>query len=620
MSLLSKFLDREIWPEPKAQISQFATIEAVRRGPAVSSSRDLRRVLELPTRPEPTPELLGRLVSEYTSRFARENPRCECKSLFNRPCVKRLKPLQAQALHEISDPDLRAGKAVGLFAPIPVGGGKTLLDLLAPLVVPGCKRAVLLIPANLRNQLLEFDWGYYGQHWTLPNLAGGRFFTPGRPVLNVVSYSELSSARHTDLLERLAPDTVIADEGHCLRFRTAARTKRFLRYFNSHPDTRFLTWSGTLTSRSVKDYGHLVELSLGEGSPLPIHYPTLEEWAGALDSGEDSSPPGALLQLCRDGEDVRAGFQRRLRSTKGVVASSGAGDCGASLVIGKRVPPSVPTSVRDALLRVDASWTRPDGEELVSALATAALLRQLSYGFFYRWIYPRGESPALIDEWFRKRQDWHRELREKLKHARPHLDSPLLCTKAAIRHYEGKAPTDGSPVWRAEAWPDWREIRTKVEPTEQTVWIDQWLAKDAAEWAKEKPGIVWYEFQAFGRKVGEFSGLPVYGGGAPASSAIAAETGGRSICASIAAHGTGKNLQHAFARNLVANVPPSGLKFEQLIGRTHRSGQLADEVIVDLYQHTDQLVAALERAREDARYVEATLGTSQKLNQATFTF
>ena len=40
-----------------------------------------------------------------------------------------------------------------------------------PMVMPHCVRATLFIPPSLRAQLLERDWGFYGEHWVLPNLA-----------------------------------------------------------------------------------------------------------------------------------------------------------------------------------------------------------------------------------------------------------------------------------------------------------------------------------------------------------------------------------------------------------------------------------------------------------------
>ncbi|RJS27861.1 hypothetical protein DRW03_00005 [Corallococcus sp. H22C18031201] len=50
------------------------------------------------------------------------------------------------------------------------------------------------------------------------------------------------------------------------------------------------------------------------------------------------------------------------------------------------------------------------------------------------------------------------------------------------------------------------------------------------------------------------------------------------------------------------------------IGRCHRQGQLADEVEVELYQHTDELVGAFEKARDFTRFIEQTEGTPQKPN------
>ncbi|WP_194858516.1 hypothetical protein [Myxococcus sp. AB056] len=41
--------------------------------------------------------------------------------------------------------------------------------------------------------------------------------------------------------------------------------------------------------------------------------------------------------------------------------------------------------------------------------------------------------------------------------------------------------------------------------------------------------------------------------------------------------------------------------------------QLADEVEVERYQHTDELVGAFQKARDFARFIEQTDGTPQKL-------
>ena len=74
----------------------------------------------------------------------------------------------------------------------------------------------------------------------------------------------------------------------------------------------------------------------------------------------------------------------------------------------------------------------------------------------------------------------------------------------------------------------------------------------------------------------------------------------------------GKNLQRA-ARNLVTCWAPSGATLEQLSGRTHRSLQEADEVIVEYYAHTDELRDALAKSIEQAIALEKTTGAQRLL-------
>lgn len=111
--------------------------------------------------------------------------------------------------------------------------------------------------------------------------------------------------------------------------------------------------------------------------------------------------------------------------------------------------------------------------------------------------------------------------------------------------------------------------------------------------------------------------LPVYGGGPNASLEILQERGTRTIAASIRAHGTGKNLQ-CFSKALIANVPGQGAQFEQMLGRLHRQGQKSDEVRFELYQHCLQARGDFAQARSDARYIERTTGTRQKLCYANY--
>jgi len=597
-------------------------VEGFVRGEAVEDSRDLHRVLELPRRGRPDAEIL---IQEIVRRYGKPNPACSCKEKFHRRCADKPLFTQAWALTEIS-------QCGGLLGPIAVGDGKTLLDLLA-IFAAGVKSAVLLIPPQLKAQLIQVDWEFYSQHWYLPNLANGRWYDPKLPMLHVVAYSELSSAKNSDVLDRIRPDLIIADEAHLLRNSTAARTKRFKRYFSAYPGTKFCCWSGTLTTKSLKDYAHLSNLALKDGSPTPLHWPTVEEWAGALDPSDWPTGIGALKAFCKPGEYVRDGYRRRLEETPGVVSSPATMNCTASLVISKREI-SAPKAINDALAKLYNDWERPDGEEkLVSALEVHRCAKELSAGFYYHWIWPRGESLEVRKTWLAARRAWHSEMREKLKHSREFMDSPLLLAKAAIRWHEGfiHVEQDGRrvevpphqahaplPTWNSLCWPDWKALRGTAEPKTEGVWVDQFLAEDAAAWLA-KPGIVWSEHDLFGRRVAEIARAPYFGPGADAAQALLAESGSRGIVASIRAHGTGKNLQ-AWQRNLVANLPSDAAIWEQLIGRTHRQGQLADEVTVEVYQHTPPVIEALSKARLYADYIQSTMGGRQKLLAAQFLF
>ena len=291
--------------------------------------------------------------------------------------------------------------------------------------------------------------------------------------------------------------------------------------------------------------------------------------------------------------------------------------------------------------------------------------RELSCGFYYRWRWPRKEPFEVIERWLKARKEWHKELREKLKLSRPHMDSPLLCAKAAIRWYKGythverekrtiKNPRFGNshddepeyidewvelgrreipprstsgplPVWPSLCWPEWEEIRASAKPETEAVWLDDFLVEDCLAWLQEGPGLLWYEFDGLARRLLERQrslGLGVVhaGPGSDGNARVLSLTGAEAVVASIRAHGTGKNLQQ-FARNLVANPPSSGSEWEQLIGRTHRQGQKADEVTIEVYRHTDPVLKAVEKARDLSEYIEESFGATQKLaSKATWRF
>lgn len=602
--------------------------------------------------------------------------------VFRKPGgTMNLRPIQSASLYE-------AHVANGLFGPLPVGSGKTLLTLLLPEAMDS-ERAVLLIPTQLRNQLINEIEHVYSPHF---NIELER-------IVQIVAYSELSLARNSTLLEELNPDLIIADECHALRRSSAARTKRFLRYMRENPQCRFVGLSGTITSNSILDYAHLIELALRKNSPLPDRYQELQDWAGVLDvKPKKRVQAGVLQQLCQGDENVRQGYRRRLVETLGVVAPE-EGAIGTSLLVENIRPSVVPREIVESLNEVLNTWAFR-GEEYSDPLAIWRFMRQMSCGFYYRWIWPDNEPD---DEWLEARAAWKAAARSKIKLNRPGMDSELLVSNAAerwrksvedhsncvgawsvedhsqceytteirnacgrcgdiptpgcsqceknrerimknciygysrkskqctgksptfepvecklypqVKYCTGKKPTPTTKgVFQSEEWIAWCRVKGRYNPAPPTeaVWVSDWLAKDAVKRAHKlvKDGrkvILWYSHKVLGDRMEELSGFPHYGSGQDASGS----THSAMIC-SIATQGTGKNLQH-YNHNIILSVPTNGKDFEQLVGRTHRPGQLADRVVVSYYDHTDALDDAMTSIINDALYTKDSMGLEQKI-------
>lgn len=586
--------------------------------PPVQSSPDLRRILEVPRRPPVRDPVRERaLVALMTSRLRRERHEiCSCAK-YGRPCITELKPVQAWALYE-------AGIAGGILGVIGVGHGKTGLDILGPMVVPDCRVAVVLAPPGLRDQFFN-DFLAWREHFHVPSLImddGRSVIMKGAPALHFVPFSKLSRPESSKLLESLRPDTFVVDEAHRLRRPESAATKRFIRYFAAHPETRCMAWSGTLTATTPIDYAHLSAFALRESSPLPLKPAVAMEWSTALDASPDPAPPGALLALCGPGESVTQGYHRRLVETRGVISTTSSPVDASINIYERRV--KVPTEIEVLLRRlrspdVEGGWTRPDGQEFSDILEVQACARQLACGFYYRWKFPRGEPEELIEEWFAKRKAWFKEVRTKLGRSLVDLDSVKLVANAAERFYAGY---EGDlPVWEALTWPQWADIADRVQPAQDVVWVDDFLVEDAAAWMQSHCGIVWYAFGAFADRLARRTGAPVHAGGPDCGPRILTEDGSRSIIASIKAHGEGRDgLQHRFRTQLVANPPASGAAWDQLLGRLHRIGQTADEVEAFVYRHTEEYKRSIDSAVRKARYIQGNLGTDQKLLLATCDF
>jgi hypothetical protein len=553
----------------------------------VHDNVELQRILSLPRRPtyDPNAPEMGALVRELTEKYRRPNG------------TMVLRPAQAFTLRE--------AETVGnVLVSIEVGGGKTLPSLLLPIAF-GVERAVLVVPASLKSKLFQLEYPALSKHWRLPQLTDYPVHFPDSLCsLTVVTYHELSRPDTGDVLERLAPQAIIWDEGHRVRHRSSATTKRAVRYWRrTNPHMAILT--GSLMNRSITEGAPLAELTLRDGSPFPRDYQDLQAWAWVIDDGAE---PGALRRLMAENETPRAAVARRLAETPGVIISTEDSVPAALNILARNV--QIPTTVQAALTQLRNDFSTPDGFEFESALDFARYARQLAAGMYYVRTWPRGEPVELREKWLEARNKWFSKVRDYLSspHAGTGRDSPELLFRAAA-----------AGEWRVPEYAPWAEIRAACKPDSEDVWLSDFLAKDAVKWGKEHRGIIWVLHKALGEKIAELSGWPFYHDSDEHGDALRAEDGSRTIVASLHAFREGSNLQ-MFSKMLVTTPVPNGQWWQQALGRCHRSGQLADEVTCWVYVHTPELMAAMRSALQDAQFAKEVPQQKPKLLVATFGF
>lgn len=569
------------------------TIHAGRRPLApVRSQRELDRVLAAPQRRDPVPSISNQ-----------DAPRIDF--LIRGKGEVALRPMQALALAE-------AEAARGLLGALAVGEGKTLVSFLIPSLFPE-ERFLLLMPARLKHQA-------YAEYLKFKN--DFRI----RTDIIIASYNDLSSPAFYKLLEEVQPTAIVADECQNLRNtkRTCVRTRRFLKHAKSNPGIMYFFLSGTITSRSIRDYAHLLELAIGNRTPLPRFFSCrneLIEWSEALDICQNPRPIGDLERLIPENIKkrrfmsshikARIGYQKRLRYTRGVIIST-EGSNDTELVIKYLKTPKSP-KIKKALEILNEYWERPDGEELYLAIDKARVSKQLRIGGFYSWVWGK-EDPKAISNWIEIRKLFHSELRHAVHNSnRPGLDSPARILQACEK---------GSYV--LSSYDQWKKVRHSVSnPATAWKWVSKRIARKVIAWGKRNVGIIWTDIRAVGKAIA--SGLNrnkrgdqsarYFGRGKIDEKRISEEKGDQTIVASIQAHGVGRNLQHAFSKNLIVAGLTSAQTIEQLIGRTHRTGQKAKRVevyVLDVFRHE------WEKAIENAKYIEHTTGQKQKLLSAKY--
>lgn len=535
----------------------------------------------------------------------------------------------------------------GGFFPIGVGFGKTGVSLMVAERAwqKGTRKIALMLEPNCLSQLIKSDIPMWRR---LTNLSvpfvvlGGQtpkmrrvLFQSNRRGCYIIPYSLLSVRDTLDMLDAIDPDLVIADECHNLRDRKTARTKRWMAMMHKR-DRELVAMSGTITSRSIEDFRHLIDLALKDGSPLPRSGSMAYSWGRVLDSGSaitDQHQAGPLEPLVtwanarRAGQrqqkklrltvsDIREAFKTRMHSAPGVVASPDS-EVKASVSIENKDQDGNPwfeggefwkerqgwSDLEQLMSGVQEEWRTPNGDEIEHAIHTFKWMVELGTGFYNELVWPLpdwvrthhgvdSEARALLA--VKLAQDAHavhqfysKELRQFFEDSPEGLDTPMEVARAINQN------PDGLPSKLVKAYWLWKEAEQAshnefgflVERRKNAVRVCDFKIDRGVQWAKRAlsdhgSGIIWVHNREIGRwMVDALKEADVPSVACPAganeeiTSLFNPETGTADAIAVASVKAHGTGKNLQRAgAQLFLQWPRDAKQAEQTLGRVHRSG------------------------------------------------
>jgi len=575
----------------------------------------------------------------------------------------------------------------GLFGPIGVGWGKTMVALMVAEIAfrKGIRKSLMLIPPNVCPQLLKTDIGWARRRvlLTVPFISlYGKTMLQRKQIANsgkvgcyIMPYSQLSTKdtitvtekmkdgteiEKPGLLNMIDPELIIADEAHMLKNRDTTRTKRLFNWIHDRDtEPELVAMSGTVTAKSIMDYHHLIGVALGSNSPLPKQVMLAKGWASVIDANSQFEPDEASTGPIRPLVDwalnwfydvdipfSKAGFRKafklRLATAPGV-AATGDTEIGTSLTIQTRPIENYQgyegwNRVEQLMAQVNDAWITPNGDEIEHAIHTFKWNFELTAGFYNELIWPEvepfakrvgvGESEAAdliraAKAHHEARQAFARMLRRFLQeNSVPGLDTPLSVESNMARYGSANVPIDLYDLW---ATAKGMEVEGMPERMSRVVRLCDYKVRNALVWASGISGgkIIWYHNNGIGdwlTEMGKSMGLdPVHchAGAAGSKRILDPANADRLIIASITAHGTGKNLQH-FEHTYYVQWPRPAIVAEQVLGRTHRNGQEADELLPQINTTTEFDSLNFAACLNDALYIHQSTGNRQKLVYAGY--
>lgn len=580
---------------------------------------------------------------------------------------KRLFQTQASAIRAYDE-------CGGGFFPIGVGWGKTLISLAIAdhAYLKGFRKILLLIPPSVVGQLVKVDipWARGMIPLNVPfHILGGRsrrmrqqMAESGRSGCYIMPYSLLSTTDANDVLTAIDADCVIADEGHQLKNRRSGKTKRLLHFMRERAAPPEVTvMSGTITSKGIDDYHHLIVPALKNNVPVPRSANMAWGWGQIIDSGsviQSQAQTGPLLPIMRWAKRVepakkfkfnvsgfRDAYRLRLTTAPGVVAT-GDNEIGVSFGIENDPVQNYEESegwleLNELMRMVQEEFVTPNGDEIDHALHTFKWMLELSAGFFNELIWPtpeelstkRGISQVEARELLEAsqkhhaaQQDYNKMLRRFLQESPIGMDTPMEVARLINQDPKRlRYPDLVDAYWTMENL----VFEGMPQRYGRAVRVCPYKIDGAVSWARQNADgcILWVYHQEVGKWLVEAlqaAGLDPLYCPAGANDEITAVgdpkrggKGDRITVASIAAHQVGKNLQ-AFQKQRFVQWPRGARMAEQVLGRLHRNGQEADYVaaVVSNTIIFDHVLFAA--CLNDAIYTHQSTGPRQKMVYATY--
>jgi hypothetical protein len=576
----------------------------------------------------------------------------------------KLKDIQAWALINNMEHD-------GLFAPVAIGGGKTLISLKCCADMwrhRGHERTLLLAPSSVMPQThRSVPW--YAERFELYGMPfqflsgksrGERERLAKRNFHGcyVVPWSLLSREGAEDLLEMIDATYVFGDEIHEVKNARARRTARFFKWM-ARQKPKFGCTSGTITTKTPMEFHHLLWSALKDEAPLPFsqsdcmdlamlvssgandwdvpkhvseRYQPMRQWAQRHHVDLDVS----LDHLKNDTKGFRTAFQARLRSAPGVVYDDTF--VGASLLMPNlEAPPTAGHERVVELIKQVDKGISPNGDVIAEAMHGARMRQELAAGFYNEQVWPSLDripaAPGLTpEEILELSQTYHETWNDYLKtfnkwashRARKDLDTVFLVGKDMTNNGATNVGHELYDAWENAKALDFPE---RVDRFSRSVRVCDYKIQQAKKLAESKAwqaggGLLYYTSKCVGAWLHEDIPEAVFcPAGKVGSERIGTDTHpvseGKVCIVSIGGHYQGKNLQF-HERSHFVEWDRVERRAEQVLGRIHRNGQKLDAVVqsTSFTQRCEH--EAFAATLNDACYVQQTMGDTLRLMVATY--